>query len=159
MKHLPGYRITHVGHSVEYARCLTDIPDISFSLSRFGLASPSGRRFLRDMSHLGISVYMWTVNDESWMEWSIRSLLTGVITDDVVLFHEVCNRMDNGDGQTQTATQNVRGVTSPYPWLLYRTARFWCQVVLFHILLSIFMAKERLRHGPLKYRISKALNE
>lgn len=159
MEHLPGYRITHVGHSIEYARCLTDIPNISFSLSRYGLASPSGGRFLRDMCHLGISVYVWTVNEESWMEWSIRSQLSGVITDEVALFHEVCKRMDNGSDQTRAATRNARATAGLKPRFLYQTARFWCEIALFHILLAIFMAKERLRHGPLRHRISKTLNE
>ncbi len=37
---------------------------------------------------------MWTVNEEQWMEWSIRKGVDGVITDDPKLFLEVCQRWE-----------------------------------------------------------------
>ncbi|KAI0479571.1 PLC-like phosphodiesterase [Xylaria cf. heliscus] len=156
MKYLPNYPITHVGFSTTYARCLTDIPNISFSMLRHTIASPFGGRFLTDMKELGIPVYVWTVNEESWMEWSVRKELTGVITDEVALFHEVCKRMGNGGSQVQTTdkSQTKRSGLNT----LYRMGRFWCEMVLFHFLIAIFMAREWLKHGSPSHRINKALN-
>ncbi|GAP85859.1 putative glycerophosphoryl diester phosphodiesterase protein [Rosellinia necatrix] len=159
MKYLPGYPITHVGFSISYARCLTDIPNVSFSMLRYTLATPSGKRFLRDMDQLGIPVHVWTVNEESWMEWSIREKISGVITDEVALFHEVCNRMGNSNGQPQAVTHDQKKATGLNSWFLYRTARFWGEMALFHFLITIFMARERLKYGSPRHRINKELHE
>ncbi|KAI0450271.1 PLC-like phosphodiesterase [Xylaria acuta] len=158
MKYLPDYHITHVGFSTAYARHLTDIPNISFSMLRHTIASPFGGCFLKDMKKLGIPVYVWTVNEESWMEWSIRKDLTGVITDEVALFHEVCNRMGNGDSQTQATDKSKKKAEGLNSWFLYRTARFWGEMALFQFLIAAFMAREWFKHGSPSHRISKALN-
>ncbi|KAJ2989187.1 hypothetical protein NUW58_g3596 [Xylaria curta] len=158
MKYLPGYRITHVGFSTAYARCLTGIPNISFSMLRHTIASPFGGCFLRDMKELGIPVYVWTVNEESWMEWSVQKELSGVITDEVDLFHEVCNRMGNDDSQTQDIKSQRKSVGLS-PRLLYRTARFWGEMALIHCLIAVFMTREWFQHGSISHRISKALSE
>jgi len=162
MKYLPDYPITHVGVSTSYARCLTDIPNISFSMLRHALVSPFGAKFLRDMRKLGIPVHVWTVNEESWMEWSIRKEVSGVITDEVDLFHEVCDRLGDGKEQAQVGMEKsqkekkkTKGLNS---WFLYRTARFWGEMALFHIVISIFMAGQWLRHGSPRHRVKKALD-
>jgi phosphatidylglycerol phospholipase C len=49
-----------------------------------------GWRFLRDVRQAGRKLYVWTVNDEKTMRWSIRKGVDGVITDDPVKFLEVC---------------------------------------------------------------------
>ncbi|KAI0402217.1 PLC-like phosphodiesterase [Xylaria palmicola] len=153
MKYLPDYPITHVGFSTTYARYLTDIPNISFSMLRHTLASPFGGRFLRDMKALGIPVHVWTVNEESWMEWCIEKGLSGVITDEVALFHDMCDRI--GDGSQTQAANKRRGKTPR----LYRTARFYGEMVLFQFLVAIFMAAEFFKHGSPSHRINKALKE
>ncbi|KAH8165628.1 hypothetical protein CIB48_g2612 [Xylaria polymorpha] len=158
MKYLPNYPITHVGFSTTYARCLTDIPNISFSMLRYTLASPSGLRFLKDMKELGIPVYVWTVNEENWMEWCVRKEFTGVITDEVALFHEVCNRMGDGNSQIQTTDKSQKRATGLNNWFLYRTLRFWGEMAVIHFLITIVMAREWLKHGSPSHRISKALN-
>jgi phosphatidylglycerol phospholipase C len=160
MKYLPDYPITHVGVSTSYARCLTDIPNISFSMLRHALATPFGAKFLRDMKKLGIPVHVWTVNDESWMEWSIRKEVSGVITDEVDLFHEVCDRFGDGKEQAQVGLKsrkkkNSKGLNS---WFLYRILRFWGEMALVHILVSIFMAVQWLKHGSPRRRVKKALD-
>ncbi|KAI1113925.1 PLC-like phosphodiesterase [Nemania sp. NC0429] len=160
MKYLPDYPITHLGFSTSYARCLTHIPNISFSMLRYTLASPSGGRFLRDMKELGIPVYVWTVDEENWMEWSIRKQLSGVITDEVALFHEVCDRVGSGEGgQTQRANDGARrkaaGLRSSF---LYRTIQFWGEMTLFQILAMIFLTREFIKGGSTRHRVNKALN-
>ncbi|KAI8633969.1 PLC-like phosphodiesterase [Xylariaceae sp. FL1651] len=156
MKYLPDYHITHLGFSTTYARCLTDIPNISFSMLHYTLASPLGGLFLRDMKRLGIPVHVWTLNEESWMEWAIRKELSGVITDEVVLFHEVCDRMGDGQGEHAT-TSKKRKRTGLKSWFLYRTVRFWGEMVLFHFLLAVFMGKDWLKHGSPRSHIRKTL--
>ncbi|KAI1107056.1 PLC-like phosphodiesterase [Jackrogersella minutella] len=93
-EYLPGFPIAHVGFSSIYARALANhVPDLSVSMILYMLAMPvTGWRFIRDMKRSGHPIYVWTVNDESWMEWSIRKELDGVITDDPKLFLEVCAR-------------------------------------------------------------------
>ncbi|KAI1177205.1 PLC-like phosphodiesterase [Nemania sp. FL0916] len=158
MKYLPEYRITHLGFSISYARCLTHIPNISFSMLHYTLASPSGGRFLRDMEALGIPVYVWTVDEESWMEWSIRKQLTGVITDEVALFKEVCKRVGNGDHPMQTTDKRRKKSTGLKSWFIYRTVRFWGEMAMFYVLATIFLGRERLKHGSPRHRVDKALN-
>lgn len=157
MKYLPDYPITLIGFSTTYARCLTHIPNISFSMLRHTMASPFGGQFLRDMKQLGIPVHVWTLNDESWMEWSVKKGFSGVITDEVSLFHEVCDRMRNDDGQARSSDQSRKrsGLNS---WYLYRTVRFWGEMALIHFLITIFMAKDWLRHGSPSHHINKTLN-
>ncbi|KAI0858079.1 PLC-like phosphodiesterase [Xylaria cubensis] len=158
MKYLPDYHITHVGFSTSYARCLVDIPNISFSMLRHSIAFPFGGRFLKDMKDLGIPVYVWTVNEENGMEWSVRKELTGVITDEVALFHEVCDRMSNGDKQVRITDKSRKKTQGLKSWSLYRTAHFWGEMLLFQFLIAVFMAKEWFKHGSPSRRVSKALN-
>ncbi|KAI3322555.1 PLC-like phosphodiesterase [Xylariaceae sp. AK1471] len=158
MKYLPDYPITHVGFSTTYARCLTHIPNISFSMLRHTIASPFGGRFLRDMKQLGIPVHVWTVNEENWMEWSVRKGLSGVITDEVALFHEVCDRVSNGKGQTQSTNKSRGKAAGLNSWFLYRTVRFWGEMALIHFLIAIFMARDWLKHGSPSHHISKTLS-
>lgn len=39
-------------------------------------------------------VFVWTVNDEKWMKWSIRKDVDGVITDDPKKYIEVADGYD-----------------------------------------------------------------
>ncbi|OTA96431.1 hypothetical protein M434DRAFT_55933, partial [Hypoxylon sp. CO27-5] len=89
-KYLPEFPVAHVGFSGMYARALAAyVPDLSVSMLRYMLAMPiTGSRFIRDMKRSGHPIHVWTVNDEDWMEWSIRKELDGVITDDPKLFLE-----------------------------------------------------------------------
>ncbi|KAI0202024.1 PLC-like phosphodiesterase [Astrocystis sublimbata] len=152
MKYLPTYPITHVGFSTTYARCLVDIPNISFSMLRHTIASPFGLRFLRDMKKLGIPVHVWTVNEESWMEWSIRKEVSGVITDEVALFHKVCDRMGDLDGKSGKRAAGLKSFS------LFQFVRFWAEIALFQFLVTAYMARERWRHGSPEHRVNKALN-
>ncbi|OTB09053.1 hypothetical protein M426DRAFT_29083, partial [Hypoxylon sp. CI-4A] len=90
-KYLPGFQIAHVGVSNIYARAIAaHVPNLSVSMLRYLLAMPiAGWRFIRDMKKAGHPIYIWTVNDEDWMEWSIHKEVDGVITDDPKLFLEV----------------------------------------------------------------------
>ncbi|KAI0434358.1 PLC-like phosphodiesterase [Xylaria sp. FL1042] len=157
MIYLPDYPITHVGFSISYARCLIDIPNISFSIRQHALASSSGERFLQDMKQLGIPTYVWTVNEESRMEWSVRKGLSGVITDEVALFREVCNRMRCVDAQTSVISKPQKKASLSY-WSLYRSVRFRGEMVVFNFLATMFIIREWLKHGSISHHINKVLN-
>ncbi|KAI1425678.1 PLC-like phosphodiesterase [Xylaria sp. FL1777] len=158
MTYLPGYPITHVGFSTTYARYFKDIPNISFSMIQQTLASSSGRRFLRDMKQLGVPIHVWTVNKESWMESSIQGGISGVITDEVALFHEVCSQMGNVEGQIPATSKHHRKTARLGSWFLCRTVRFWGEMAVFHLLGTLFIAREWLRHGSVSHHISRVLD-
>ncbi len=50
---------------------------------------PFGNKFFDDIRAAGRSIFLWTVNDEESMKWSIRKDVDGVITDDPEKFLEV----------------------------------------------------------------------
>ncbi|KAI0412689.1 PLC-like phosphodiesterase [Xylaria grammica] len=157
MTYLPDYPITHLGFSLSYARCLIDIPNISFSMMWQTIASPFGKSFLRDMKQLGIPVYVWTVNEEAWMEWCVRKEVSGIITDEVALCREVCDRTGNVEGQASSASKRQERTTGLKSRFL-RTARFWTEMALINCLVTLFVAREWLKHGATSRHISKVLN-
>ncbi|GKT90757.1 glycerophosphoryl diester phosphodiesterase [Colletotrichum tofieldiae] len=73
-------------------------PNLSFNMFQKALVGPVGKRFIGDVKKADRRLFVWTVNDEEWMEWSIRAGADGVITDDPELFLEVCRRWKGGDG-------------------------------------------------------------
>ena len=58
------------------------------------LTGPVGKSFLKDIRKAGRSIFVWTVNDEEMMKWSIRKEVDGVITDDPKKYLEVCKDYD-----------------------------------------------------------------
>jgi phosphatidylglycerol phospholipase C len=89
---LPTFPVAYVGFSLIYGRRFFDVPGVNFNLLQQTLVGPVGNKFL-DAAHAAArNVYVWTVNKEEWMEWSIDNHVDGVITDDPKLFLEVCNR-------------------------------------------------------------------
>lgn len=56
--------------------------------------TPAGQSFLRDAKAACRPVYVWTVNEETMMRWSIRNEVDGVITDDPKKFLEVCDNYE-----------------------------------------------------------------
>lgn len=90
------------------------------------------------------------------MEWSIRKQLSGVITDEVALFREVCKRMGNNEGQTQATNKSRKKAVSVKSWF-YRTARLWGEMTLLNFFATLFLAREWLKGSP-RHRISKVLS-
>jgi phosphatidylglycerol phospholipase C len=58
------------------------------------LIGPLGAKFLKDCKEANRAVFLWTVNDEEWMRWSIKKEVDGVITDDPKKYLEVCEDYD-----------------------------------------------------------------
>ncbi|KAL1878790.1 hypothetical protein VTK73DRAFT_7547 [Phialemonium thermophilum] len=96
---LPGFPIAYIGWSLLYARKLLRVPNVHFNINYNVLVGPCGSRFVAAARAARRHVFVWTVNDEAWMEWSIRKTFDGVITDDPKLFLDVCERWGSGGGE------------------------------------------------------------
>ena len=57
---------------------------------------PFGSKFLRDAQSVSRPVYVWTVNEDEMMRWSINKGVDGVITDDPQRFLEICAEWESG---------------------------------------------------------------
>ncbi|KAL2131914.1 hypothetical protein VTI74DRAFT_4441 [Chaetomium olivicolor] len=103
--HLPSFPLAYIGFSLLYARrFLSDNhPDVHFNLFQPTLVGPIGARFRREVRRRGRKLFVWTVNEEQWMEWSIRKGVDGVITDEVGRYKKVRDGFDDAlvgsDGQ------------------------------------------------------------
>jgi phosphatidylglycerol phospholipase C len=152
LKLLPGFPLAYIGVDLTYASCLFAVPNMNFNLLQQSLTGPCGSRFLRKAKRHARAVFVWTVNEESWMEWSIRKELDGVITDDPKLFLEVCDRwkedncVNKSPGRTAVKRRSTR-------W----TAKQMMQVLIFYMLLAIYLPIVTLRYGLPKHRVSRAL--
>ncbi len=73
-------------------------------------------------------MFVWTVNKEMWMEWSIRHEVDGVISDDPKRFLEVCKRWGSGHKATWADTLGMaRGaaliqVFAVFYYVMYRVS-------------------------------------
>ncbi|KAK4168820.1 glycerophosphoryl diester phosphodiesterase [Cladorrhinum sp. PSN259] len=92
---LPTYPVAYIGFSIIYAhRFLSEskYPNVNFNLLQQGLVGPVGGQFIKAIRRAERKLYVWTVNEEAWMEWSIKKGVDGVITDDPKRFKEVLAR-------------------------------------------------------------------
>ncbi|KAK4449171.1 glycerophosphoryl diester phosphodiesterase [Podospora aff. communis PSN243] len=105
---LPSFPIALIGFSPIYASKFLSQPDVNFNMLQKTLVGPIGSRFIKAVRKSGRSLFLWTVNDEEWMEWSIRKEADGVITDDPKLFLEVCER-DSGEEGAEGKVLSRRG--------------------------------------------------
>ncbi|WDK20437.1 glycerophosphoryl diester phosphodiesterase [Colletotrichum graminicola] len=111
---LPAYPLALISWSPIYAREFLSAsqPNLSFNMFQKALVGPVGQRFIRDVQEADRRLFAWTVNDEEWMEWSIRAGVDGVITDDPELFLEVCRRWkgdDDDDDDERTVSLKATG--------------------------------------------------
>ena len=91
------------------------------------MVGPIGNAFLRDVKEAGRSIFLWTVNEEDWMKWSIQKEVDGVITDDPKKYLKVCNEYD--------------GEKVSLPW----TA--WGGIIWINMLVAFFSLLFRCRYG------------
>ncbi|KAL7622918.1 hypothetical protein AAE478_006597 [Parahypoxylon ruwenzoriense] len=146
-EYLPGYPIANVGFSTIYARALAaQVPGMAISMLRYTLATPIlGQHFIRDMKRSGHPVHVWTVNEEDWMEWSVRAELDGVITDDPKLFLEVCRRMadkETRDGDRVRRRRRERltlGSVAKQTRRFFEWALYYCSLVV--VMLIFFFTR------------------
>lgn len=158
-QHLPGFPIAYIGWSLPYATALLRHEGVSFNLQQRVLVGPWGARFLRRARELGRAVFVWTVNDEEWMEWSVRKEVDGVITDDPKLFLDVCRRHDDHDGSGGGTDGDVTAAAAPKRKRtgLRRWIRLYGLVAVLQMLALAFVIVMRLRYGSDTKRVKKAL--
>ncbi|OLN85622.1 Phosphatidylglycerol phospholipase C [Colletotrichum chlorophyti] len=150
---LPTYPIAIISWSPLYARKFLSQPNVSFNMFQKSLVGPVGKLFIRNVRKQDRRLFVWTVNDEEWMEWSIRAEADGVITDDPELFLDVCRRWDgkrfvassSAEGgrlvlgsEEETAVREAarKGRVRDGSWR--RTLKLWVDVVGVQVLVAVF---------------------
>ncbi|XMA13284.1 hypothetical protein WAI453_006075 [Rhynchosporium graminicola] len=93
-KHLTEFPIAHIGWNIPYARQFLEIPGISFNMFQRMMIGPGGEKFMRDVRKAGRSLFLWKINDDNAMRWSISKGVDGVITDDPKRYLEICRSYD-----------------------------------------------------------------
>lgn len=129
LKYLPGFPITHIGFSISYARQFLKVPNVSFNMLQKIMVGPWGDQFLAECKALNRPVFLWTVNEEKWMKWSIKKGVDGVITDDPKKYLEVADGYDE---------------KTPLDWVSLRDYHSLAWV---NLLVSVFGFLFRLRFG------------
>lgn len=131
-KYLPGFSIAFINWSLSEATRLLRESDVGFNMLQPSLVGPSGSRFIRETRKARRNLFVWTVNKERWMHWSIRKGVDGVITDDPKRFLDVCEQWKAGGGQRSTTpgqvlseafVQFVMIVFAPLVWFVVRRNR------------------------------------
>lgn len=152
-KFLPGFPITFIGFSIMYARQYLKVPNVSFNLLQKALVGGCGTRFLQDAKAAGRPVYVWTVNEEEQMEWSIEHGVEGVITDDPQLFLDVCERYKEAPGEPDAAVVSSRRASSRRKGLVRRCLNW----VVIQIILVILNTMLFVKVGPPRRELRRAL--
>ncbi|TDZ32498.1 Phosphatidylglycerol phospholipase C [Colletotrichum spinosum] len=140
---LPGYPRALISWSPLYARKFLPQPALSFNMFQKSLVGPLGSSFMRKLSAAGRGLFVWTVNDEEWMEWTLRAGgIDGVITDEVELFLDVCDRFQGGgaaassDPKTRALADARRRQGAERGWK--RTAKLYFEVAVLQALALLF---------------------
>ncbi|KAL1960560.1 hypothetical protein VTO42DRAFT_7139 [Malbranchea cinnamomea] len=92
--YLPSFSIAIITFSIKYARLFLRFPNIAISINQKVLMGPGGKKLLADAKRAQQPVFVWTVNEENLMRWSIEQGVDGVITDDPDLFRQVRDEWD-----------------------------------------------------------------
>ncbi|KAK2789710.1 hypothetical protein FQN53_001467 [Emmonsiellopsis sp. PD_33] len=87
--YLPSFSVAVISYSLIYARQFLRIPNISFNIKQKALMGPGGAQFLADVKEAQRQIFVWTVNEESFMRCSVRNEVDGVVTDDPTKFQRV----------------------------------------------------------------------
>ncbi|KAF2669884.1 PLC-like phosphodiesterase [Microthyrium microscopicum] len=138
-KYLPGFSISHIAFSTNYARQFFPVRNASFNILQNSMMGVIGGAFLRKTQRLGRPLYSWTVNEPKRMEWCIKKQLDGVITDDPRLFLEVCKNWSP---------------SSPKPSFSFKE---WYSIMKFQVLTTVYGIYFRWKFGygvERKYRLT-----
>ncbi|KAF9882193.1 glycerophosphoryl diester phosphodiesterase [Colletotrichum karsti] len=145
--YVPSYPVALISWSPLYARKFLAQPSISFNMFQKSLVGPLGRAFIKKVRSEGRRLFVWTVNDEEWMEWSIRAGVDGVITDEPEAFLEVCRRWEGAKALpgTSAASEDMTGGEKRLEQLRRskdrgwkRTFKLYLEVVFIQVLVAVF---------------------
>ncbi|KAK7964925.1 glycerophosphoryl diester phosphodiesterase [Apiospora saccharicola] len=148
---LPDFPLAHIGWSLSYARELLAVPQMNFNLFVYSLVGAHGTKFLRAARDAGRSVFVWTVNDDEWMKWSIRKGVDGVITDNPERFLQICKEWPDDEDEKAAERRQMRHFFSlrrPKPLLF---------LLLFRVLATSVALVWFLRAGTPRQRVHNAL--
>ncbi|KAL8783039.1 MAG: hypothetical protein Q9213_004936 [Squamulea squamosa] len=121
-QYFPTYSITNISFSPSYSRQFLRLPNVSFNILELSLFGPGGSRFLRDVKAAGRPLFLWTVNDDDHIRWSIKHGADGVITDDPKRFLEVCEEWEHGKREIHFARKQWRQII----WINFMIILFGC---------------------------------
>lgn len=130
-RYLDGYQITHIGFSIRYAEEFRKVKGVGFNLLQKGLVSDEGETFVKEVQAEGRKIFVWTVNDEVGMKWSLGNEVDGVVTDDVAKWFETVNSYD------EVEVGKLKG----------RSVRGYGELVLINFLVMVFGFLFRWRYG------------
>jgi phosphatidylglycerol phospholipase C len=105
------------------------VPNVSFNMLQQAVVGPMGNKFLKDCRAAKRAVFLWTVNEERWMRWSIGKGVDGVITDDPKKYLEICDSYDEN--------------APPYRWSL----RDYGVAVYFNVMIIVFGTLFGVKYG------------
>lgn len=112
-----------------------------FNLLQATLVGPLGARFRREARRRGRRLFVWTVNDEGWMEWCVKKGVDGVITDQVGRYREVRDRfgsstagLDGSGGEVLVTRREGQGQGIAWP----RKVRLYGKAILLQALAALF---------------------
>lgn len=74
------------------------------------MVGPWGDQFLAECKALNRPVFLWTVNEEKWMKWSINKGVDGIITDDPKKYLEVAEGFDDGRPLDRMSLRDYHGL-------------------------------------------------
>jgi phosphatidylglycerol phospholipase C len=120
---------------VSYARQFLKVPGVSFNMLQKIMVGPFGNAFLQDVKRSKRAIFLWTVNEEEWMKWSIGKEVDAVITDEPKRYLEIC--------------ETYQGEKIHYRWKL------WGSVLWTNLLVVVFSLLFRYKYG-FKIEASKA---
>jgi phosphatidylglycerol phospholipase C len=138
-QYLDGFPITYIGFSVLFARSFLKVPNVNFNIFQKVLVGPLGRGFIKDAKAAGRTLLVWTVNEEEWMEWSIRKELDGVITDYPEKYLEICKRHEAAVADSKESAKPSSNAVVPAKRAgIRRWTRLYLDLAAFNLMTTIF---------------------
>lgn len=124
---------------------------MNFNMFVYSLVGAYGTKFLRAARDAGRSVFVWTVNDDDWMRWSIRKGVDGVITDNPERFLEICEEWPDDEDEKAAERRQMRHFFSlrrPKPLVV---------LLVFRVLAMLVALVAFLKAGTPRQRVQNAL--
>ncbi|KAI8242538.1 hypothetical protein K4K55_010200 [Colletotrichum sp. SAR 10_96] len=141
--YVPTYPVALISWSPIFARKFLPQEFLSFNMFQKSLVGPMGKAFMRVLKAHDRRLFVWTVNEEEWMEWSIAQGVDGVITDEPEAFLEVCRRWEGEEGSAAAAAkeggsrlEQMRRERKDQG--LKRTVKLYAEIVFIQVLVAIF---------------------
>ncbi|KAJ0351489.1 hypothetical protein COL154_012908 [Colletotrichum chrysophilum] len=140
--YVPTYPVALISWSPIFARKFLPQEFLSFNMFQKSLVGPMGKAFMRVLKAHDRRLFVWTVNEEEWMEWSIAQGVDGVITDEPEAFLEVCRRWEGEEGSAAAAKEGGSRLeqmkSERKDQGLKRTVKLYAEIVFIQVLVAIF---------------------